>query len=311
MHTVKLATSTFNEGEETEPTEGQLPFRVFLSLVPQSQFLNIILNKSSSDFDLSYSAASSLRFEPITSYEYILSGVIDNYGDVDSELTYLQAIVWKRDGSSIFKRFKTPTSIYHKSSSPFYYTGLFQNDFGVSNFADILNAFFIVCDPLMDKYEDELKKFIDKNITQDRYLQINPCRYSPKVVSWNLQMNPLEVENNIISELAGGYYDVILLSRSASNNADIGITIGGNDRLLYPNLPETNTPILLCQTPLVHKGDVSFYLNSNGRQYFSTDTTSCKISQPSTGIVDLEWEDHGDPNNPSDFDDYKIRLIHR
>lgn len=78
-------------------------------------------------------------------------------------------------------------------------------------------------------------------------------------------------------------------------------------KLLFNKLKGQVQNIVL-NTVSVNQNEIVFYLDWDlGVNKYSNRNTDCRLSSPSYGIIDLEWEDGGD----GDYNDYRIRMIHR
>jgi len=298
-----LNTNTFfNEGDN----EGEIPFGVILSLVDTPLAIAIIKQRSESDFTNAYSP-SSLQISELLGVVQLTIKIF-NLGDVDSNMTYLWLIVLANDNTTKIVRIKQSMSVKSKSHIDFLHP-LTLVDMGVNGFNDIKNVYAVISDPLFDKFEKKLTDFIDliRNNDLSNALRINPCRVSRKVGSWNLSQNPFQLNGNIIIH-DKGFADFILVSVDAGANANFGILNSDGSKQAIINNLKGKVQNIVLNTVSVNQNEIVFYLDSDlGVTKYSNKTSDCRLSSPSYAIIDLEWEDGGD----GDYNDYRIRMIHR
>lgn len=279
------------------------------------QIVRLLTGRADDDFRFAYSYSNCFNLQPISSTETRFVIRIFNYGDLDAELVYLRLIIWTKAGAIFTKRIKQVLRINGTRNEIFDWTLKNREDLGVNELSEILNVYAIVADPVSDPFETRLNEFIQKGAKGDYWLDINPCRYSRKIASFNLSTYsngqfdpsnlPFEVKGNQILYTGRGHFDIILDKQDALDNASFGMLVNGKEIMLVEYIKDKRNRVL--NTVKSSETELVFILFTRNSR-LSTNTSYCRIpTQGKCREIKLEWED----GNDNDYNDYVIKIIHR
>lgn len=327
MESKELLTNTDRSQKKVRFQEGPPPVVHGPWIVLADTGLVPFLLSGSAQFDSSrsYSRSENIRIQLKDASLLEFEVDIANIGNSSSQLTNLIFIFWGEDDKQI-GYYPYPLNISVPCSDNFEGAPVvpgIKRERGkiefplqrslpgadpITDTSQITHVYVIGYDPGMDFMDRICETFVKTTLDGNKATDQNPCRSSLKIACWTQQKPSFVLTGNSLQHNVSAMVEcALMLKGPVSANANFGLMKPTRNVWNY-SLQTSNYGFLEGVHPLP-RGGVDFLLNSEryGDKVSST-PANCRISPHADGdIVDLEWEDGAD----SEYNDYKIRVIHR